>query len=237
MTMTPNETHLTVHQFTPEALLGPLNEVEAKRAPKSLFVLGDPGLFRRGPRVSVVGSRKASDQGLARARKIAKLLVKHGAVVVSGLAEGIDTAAHSAAMEAGGKTIAVIGTPLDKSYPRSNRFLQAEIAKQHALLSEFPIGHPVLRSNFVRRNATMALIVSASIIVEAGDTSGALSQGWEALRLGRVLFIMNSVLDNPKLSWPSKMLGYGAQILSDDNLSHFLDELPTDAAGVDAILF
>jgi len=230
------EDHLTFHQFTPETLLGPLNEVEAKRAPKTLFVAGDETLFRGRPLVSVVGSRKASDQGLGRARRIARLLVERGAVVVSGLAEGIDTAAHVGAIDAGGRTIGVLGTPLDKSYPKSNRELQERMIREHAVVSQFPIGYPVSPGNFVMRNATMALLVSASIIVEAGDTSGALSQGWEALRLGRMLFIMNSILENHNLEWPKKMQRYGAQVLSDDNLEHFLDALPTETADIDGTI-
>lgn len=214
--------------FTPEELLGPLNEVEARRAPKALFVAGDAGLLRHVPRVSVVGSRKATPEGLKRAQKISRLLVQRGAVVVSGLAEGIDAAAHHAAINAGGRTIGVIGTPLDKSYPKSNQSLQREMMERHAVISQFPLGYPTTPRNFPMRNATMALIVSASVIVEAGDTSGALSQGWEALRLGRLLFIMDSVCSNRNLTWPAEMLEYGAQKLSDENVESFLDALPTD---------
>ena len=223
------------HEFTPEELLGPLNEVEMRHRSKRLFVAGDPTLFRQQPRVSVVGSRKASPEGLKRAQKISRLLVQRGAVVVSGLAEGIDAAAHRSAIDAGGRTIAVIGTPLDKAYPRANARLQEEIANNHAVLTQFPIGYPTRPQNFPMRNATMALMVSASVIVEAGDTSGALSQGWEALRLGRLLFIMDSVCSNPKLTWPAKMLGYGAQVLSDANVQEFLDALPTDAVSSDGL--
>ena len=223
------------NEFTPEELLGPLNEVEARRAPKSLFVAGDRTLFQHVPRVSVVGSRKASPAGIKRTQKLVRLLVQRSAVVVSGLAEGIDTAAHRAAIEAGGKTIGVIGTPLDQAYPRSNQALQLEMMERHAVVSQFPQGYPTRPGNFPMRNATMALIVSASVIVEAGDTSGALSQGWEALRLGRLLFIMDSVVSNPNLTWPAKMLGYGAQVLSDGNVEDFLDALPTVLESTDVL--
>lgn len=215
------------HQFSPTELLGPLNEFETRRSPKTLFVAGDPALFRQQPRVAVVGSRSASADGCKRAEKIARLLVtERKAVVVSGLARGIDTAAHVSAMKAGGRTIAVLGTPLDESYPKTNAGLQAEIAAHHAVLSQFPPGYPTLRSNFPMRNATMALIVCASVIVEAGETSGALSQGWETLRLGRMLFIMESVVNDPKLKWPREMLDYGAEVLSDRNFGDFLALLP-----------
>jgi len=223
--------------FTPEALLGPLNEAEAKRAPRELFVAGDAALFEVLPRVAVVGTRTASPAGLKRAAKLSRMLAERGVTVVSGLAEGIDTAAHVAAMQAGGRTIAVIGTPLDQCYPRSNAVLQAEIATRHAVVSQFPSGYPISRKNFPMRNALMALIVSGSVIVEAGETSGALSQGWETLRLGRLLFIMDSVFHVPGLKWPQEMLEYGAQRLSDENFDAFLSALPLGKVSSDAIAF
>lgn len=223
------------HEFTPEELLGPLNEVEKRRSPKMLYVAGDQSLFSVHPRVSVVGSRKASPDGLKRAAKISRLLAERGAIVVSGLAEGIDTAAHKAAIEAKGKTIGVIGTPLERSYPRANAALQELMMREHAVISQFPSGYPTMPKNFPIRNATMALIVSASVIVEAGDTSGALSQGWEALRLGRMLFIMESVVNNQSLKWPKEMLGYGAQVLANDNFDAFFDALPSGHLSVDAL--
>lgn len=123
--------------FKPEELLGPLNEVEEKNAPKLLFVAGDTALLKR-KRVSVVGSRNASKDGLARAHALACELVKRDVVVVSGLAEGIDTAAHEAAIEAGGKTIAVLGTPLDQTFPVKNRSLQERIMREYLAVSQFP---------------------------------------------------------------------------------------------------
>lgn len=215
---------MTMQEFTPIDLLGPLNEVERKHAPERLFVSGDTSLLRL-PRVAVVGSRKASDAGLARARKLAKRLCEEGIVVVSGLAEGIDTAAHTTAVEFG-RTIAVLGTPLEQAYPRSNAKLQARLAVEHLVVSQFPSGYPVQPKSFPIRNRTMALISHATVIIEATDTSGSLSQGFEALRLGRHLFIAQSVVDNPTLNWPTDMLGYGARILTDDSLSELIDELP-----------
>src|SRR5260370_21688751 len=116
-------------ELSPDALLGPLNEVEKKFAPKHLFVVGDQTIFETGFRVSIVGSRKASPQGLRRAARLAKLVCERGGIVVSGLTRGIDTAAHCAAIDAAGRTIAVIGTPLNVSYPPENRDLQSLIMK------------------------------------------------------------------------------------------------------------
>ena len=193
--------------------LGPLNELERHHAPKLLFLQGDLTLLRQ-VKVSVVGSRKPSKEGVKRAARLARELAGRNVVVVSGLALGIDVAAHRAAIDAGGRTIAVIGTPLDSVHPRAHRDLQAEIARHHLVVSQFPAGYPVLPRNFPMRNRTMALIVDASVIVEAGDGSGTLSQGWEALRLARPLFIMKSVVETSGLRWPAEMIDYGARVLS-----------------------
>lgn len=211
---------------TPAEILGELNEVEKKYAPSKLFLSGNRDLFSVGPRVSIVGSRKASAEGLKRARYLARRLAKQGIVVVSGLAEGIDRAAHEGAIEVGGNTIGVLGTPLDQYYPEENRALQEKMAHYHLLVSQFPSGHPVTRGNFPLRNRTMALITDATVIVEAGEKSGTRHQGWEALRLGRLLFILESVCNDPTLTWPQEMIGYGAQVLSRENLPVVIDNLP-----------
>jgi DNA processing protein len=199
-----------------DQLLGPLNDIEQKNAPAQLFAQGDASLLRRNPRVAVVGSRNASPAGIERARKLVEDLVELEAVIVSGLARGVDAAAHSRAIERGGKTIAVLGTPLNQYAVMENRKLQDRIAAEHLLVSQFPPGARVYPSNFPTRNRTMALICQASVIVEAGDGSGTLSQGWEALRLGRPLFLYEEVVANSALEWPAKMLAYGAVVFDGD---------------------
>jgi DNA processing protein len=139
-------------------LFGPFNEVEQKHAPTTLFVAGDTSILEEGARVSIVGARKASPDGIRRAAKLAALLARKGIVVVSGLAEGIDTAAHRAAIEFGGRTIAVLGTPLDQVYPKQNAALQHEIMERHLAVSQYPLGKPVQKKNFPLRNRTMALM-------------------------------------------------------------------------------
>lgn len=215
-----------VYTLTPEELLGrPLNDIEDKYAPKKLYAAGDvKKIPLPGPRAAIIGSRKASLQGLKAAGDIARVLARRGVVVVSGLAEGIDTVAHKTAIEEDGQTIAVLGTPLDRVYPQKNLQLQEVIKRLHLAISQFPIGYPIQPKNFVLRNRTMALISDASIIVEAGDTSGSLHQGWEALRLGRPLFIWKSVMNDSSLSWPKKMVEYGAVELTEPDA--VLDVLP-----------
>ena len=199
-----------------ENLLGrPLNDIETKYAPKELYFKGSLKIPLPRPRVSIIGSRKASMNGLEDAQIITKTLLEKQTVIVSGLAEGIDTSAHDTAIRSGGKTIAVLGTPLNKVYPKKNSMLQQEIMSKHLAISQFPVGRPTTPKDFVFRNRTMALISDATVIVEAGNTSGSLYQGWEAIRLGRPLFIWKAVLKNTQLSWPEEMFQYGAIELSD----------------------
>jgi DNA processing protein len=221
----------------PEQLLGPVNAVERCNLPPVLYVAGAVSLLKLGNRVSVVGSRNASGDGLRRAARLARELAQADVTVVSGLAAGIDTAAHRAAIEAGGHTIAVLGTPLDVAYPAGNRALQRLIAEEHLLVSQFPPGTPIHKSNFPRRNRVMALISDATVIVEAGEGSGALSQGWEAIRLGRPLFVMRAVAEDRNLEWPAEMMKYGAMVLAET--AQVIAALPPPEAGgtFDALAF
>jgi len=214
-----------------EKVFRPLNEVERRNAPKQIFWRGDPSLLQTKRRVALVGSRRVSDEGLKRTRRLTRLLVEEEIVVVSGLALGVDAAAHRTAIEHEGRTVAVLGSPLEIAYPSDHQDLQDEIGREHLLVSQFPSGHPVKRTNFPQRNRTMALLCDASVIVEAGESSGTLSQGWEALRLGRPLFIMKSVFDRDELIWPREMLDYGAFVLSEpDELLTALEPEPLNIA-------
>jgi DNA processing protein len=215
-----------VHSAAFEDLLGALNDIETKHAPKTLYYRGDRSLFRRSPRVAIVGSRDASPEGLRRAKKLARALVDKGCVIVSGLAEGVDTAAHIAAIEAGGRNIAVLGTPLEKPYPASNRTLFERIATEHLVVSQFAADATVQPKNFPIRNRTMALIAHATVIVEAAEKSGTLHQAWEALRLGRPLFVLESLVNNPLLTWPAEVRKYGAQVLSESTFEDLVEQLP-----------
>lgn len=166
--------------------------------------------------IAIIGSRKASDLGIRRAKKLARQLVKQGYTIVSGLAEGIDTAAHESALESGGRTIAVIGTPLTHCYPKKNKLLQEKIAKDHLLISQVPFfkyENQDFRANrhfFPERNATMSALTRASVIIEAGETSGTLTQARAAIAQGRKLFILNSCFENPKITWPHRFEEKGA---------------------------
>ncbi|MCL2135704.1 MAG: DNA-protecting protein DprA [Candidatus Bathyarchaeota archaeon] len=206
------------------ALIGRLNNVEQKYAPEQLYIAGQMPLPLLSPRVSIIGSRKASANGVYTAETLAAFFAKHKVTVVSGLAEGIDTAAHNGAIAANGQTIAVIGTPLDTFYPAKNRELQKLLMQKHLVVSQFPIGYPVVPKNFVIRNRTMALISNATIIVEAKDGSGSLHQGWETLRLGRPLFIRSCLTRDSSLTWIKDLTHYGAVLFTDPE--DILGELP-----------
>ncbi len=227
----PNNRTSSANEYRPEDLLGSLNEVERKNAPTRLFAAGDVSLLESGARVSVVGSRKASREGLDQAGVLSNWLARHGIVVVSGLAEGIDTVAHQGAIQSGGRTIAVLGTALTEFFPATNRALQETIMRDHLALSQFPPGVPASRGNFPMRNRTMALIADATVIVEASDESGSLHQAWEALRLGRPLFVIDRVMLGESLKWPKELERYGAQPLALDGLDILLDFLPERARG------
>jgi len=172
-----------------------------------LWCAGDLSLVRK-PCVAVVGAREVSPSGAARARRVSRELCNSGVVVVSGLAKGVDTEAMKAAMEAKGRTIAVIGTPVDKVYPAENRRLQEVVYEEHLLISQFVPGKKTYPSNFPERNKLMAAISDATVIVEASDTSGSLHQAAECLRLNRWLFIAKSLLEDRTLQWPSKFTHY-----------------------------
>lgn len=217
-----------------EELVGPLNEMERKHAPGQLWIGGDASIFRSGALVSVVGSRSASREGIQRARRLARELVDRGIVVVSGLARGIDTVAHEKAMQCGGRTVAVLASPLETATPPGNSALQKRIIRDHVAVTQFPPGTPIQKMNFTIRNRTMALLSAATIIVEAGQNSGTRHQGWEAIRLGRQLFFLESaVTSSTDIGWIRKLREYGAEILNDDNLSNALEEIPTRIAGAE----
>lgn len=172
-----------------------------------LFYAGDLSLLQE-PCVAIIGTRKVSDAGKKRTKRLAHELVQAGVAVVSGLAAGVDAAAHSSAIDAGGRTIAIIGTPLDKAYPAENARLQETIYRDHLLISQFSLGTRTFRSSFPQRNKLMATVSDATVVMEASDTSGTLHQAAECTRLGRWLFIAKSVVDDPSLEWPKKFLKY-----------------------------
>ena len=165
-----------------------------------LHVAGATELLNRRM-VAVVGSRKASPAGLEVAREVSRELARAGVVVVSGLALGIDAAAHRAAIRAGGRTVAVIGTPLDRAYPLQNVRLQEQIYREHLLVSPFARGTRTTSGHFPARNRVMARLTDATVLVEARERSGTIHVVREALARGRRVFIAEQVLRRAGPAW------------------------------------
>jgi len=173
------------------------------QAPPVLFARGT--LIRDDSAVSVVGSRKASDRGLAIAAGVAHELVSRGLTVLAGLALGIDSAAHRAALADGGRTVAVIGTGINRAYPAENRDLQEGIASRGLLLSQFWPDAPPQRQNFLMRNATMSGYGLATVVVEAGEHSGARAQARMAVEHGRPVILTDLVVE--RNDWAQALVG------------------------------
>jgi DNA processing protein len=163
--------------------------------PATLFVAGHQQAFEERA-VAIVGTRRASGYGLATATEIADELARAGVVVVSGLALGIDGAAHRAAVDAAARSVAVLPSPLDRIYPPRHRSLAREIVRLGgALVTEVPIGASVGRPDFARRNRIIAGLSEAVVVVEAPDRSGALLTASAAISIGRELYAVPGPID------------------------------------------
>ena len=198
----------------------PAKLADSERPTPLIYYRGDIGLLN-SKSVSVVGARKASQDGLKRARRVARELVGADIAVVTGLAAGIDTAAAISALDEKGRVIGVIGTPIDTCYPKENQKLQEAIATDHLLISQVPFYKYSLqpfktkRYYFPERNELMAAVSDATVIVEASDTSGTRTQARACVHQGRPLFFMRSLVDDPSVTWVRKFIENGAQVLDD----------------------
>lgn len=177
--------------------------------PLRLFARGRTELPAR-PCVAIVGTRRATAYGERATRAIACVLARAGVCVVSGLARGIDGAAHRAALEVGGDTIAVLGTGLDVVYPSAHRALQRQIGERGLLLSELLPGDRADAGSFPRRNRIIAALARAVIIVEAGVGSGALITADYALEFGRDVAVVPGPIDAPQSAGSNRLLCDGA---------------------------
>ncbi|MFQ6329650.1 DNA-processing protein DprA [Nocardia sp. CWNU-33] len=174
-----------LHTFMDDTYPAQLRSV--RQMPPAVFTHGQ--LLDDDAGVCVVGSRDASDDALQFARTVARELVSHNVSVIAGLARGIDTAAHQAALHAGGRTVAVLGNGLDHVYPRENRGLQAEIAEHGMLMTHFLPEYGPSRWSFPARNITMSAYGIATVVVEAGEKSGTRIQAREAVAHGRPVIL------------------------------------------------
>ncbi len=183
----------------------PASLLELHDPPPTLFCVGDTALLTLAS-VAIVGTRRATAYGERVTRELAGALARAGVVIVSGLARGIDTAAHTAALEVGGRTAAVLGTGVDVAYPAANRALQAEIAAHGLLVTEELPGNRASPASFPKRNRIIAAIAKATIVVEAPLRSGALITAEHATDLHRAVAAVPGPIDSPQSAGSNLLL-------------------------------
>ena len=203
----------------------PENLRETAGAPKKLYFRGRADLLRTRC-VSVAGSRRASPEGLRAAELIGKRLAECGITVVSGLAEGIDTAAHRGALSVGGNTIAVLANGLDRSYPASNSALQREIEQKGLLISEYPDGTTARKHFFPMRNRIISGLSDVTVIAEAALRSGSLITAEAAADQGRAVFAVPGNFTKECCAGTNHLLSDGADPIFDIN--QFLLDIGVD---------
>ena len=213
----------------PKALL------EIADPPTLLYVRGNPSLLRqRG--LAMVGSRNATPLGIQTAENFARALAGKGLCIISGLALGIDAAAHRGALSAGGDTIAVIGTGADRIYPARNKELALAIVEHGAVVSEFPLGTPAIAANFPRRNRIISGLSRGVLVVEAAPESGSLITARLAGEQGREVFAIPGSIHSPVARGCHKLIKQGAKLVETANdvleeLGNFADpETPVETS-------
>jgi len=190
-----------------------------------LYAIGDVGTVEGSPDrlVAIVGTRDASTYGIRVATALGKSFARAGIVVVSGMARGVDTAAHHGALAAGGRTVAVLGTGPDVPYPVGNRALHADVSRTGLVLSEFEPGRRAGPGCFPRRNRIIAALARVTIVVEAGFKSGAMNTADWATKLGRMVGGVPGPIDSPRSAGVNRLLRDGAHVIGsvDDALGLF----------------
>jgi DNA processing protein len=204
--------------------------LEAADPPLLLFAQGDLGLLAQAA-VAVVGSRHPSPQGQDNARAFAQALSQAGVTVVSGLAAGVDGAAHEGALQGGtGRTIAVVGTGLDRVYPAAHRALAERIGREGLLLSEFTLGTPPLAPNFPKRNRIVAALARGTLVVEAALQSGSLITARLAAEMGREVLAIPGSIHSPHARGCHALIKQGAKLV--ETAQDVLEELQLPAGGM-----
>lgn len=197
--------------LTPQSIYYPQRLREIRNFPPVLFLKGDKEVLLRDVKLSIVGTRRASNYGLRVARLLAEALSEAGAVVVSGGALGVDSAAHAGALHAHGKTIAVLGCGLGTDYLRENAGLRKEISRNGALISEFLPFSPASRTTFPLRNRIISALSLGTVVVEAGEKSGSLITARLALEQGRDVFAVPGDIVSSAFTGANKLIHDGAK--------------------------
>lgn len=196
---------------------------ETSAAPPLLFVAGDPAILEK-PQLAIVGSRRASRPGLDTAAAFSRSLAKAGFVITSGLAAGVDGAAHQAALDVGGQTIGVLGTGIEKLYPQRHKALAARMAVSgSAVVSEFPLDAGPVASNFPRRNRIISGLSLGVLVVEASLASGSLITARLANEQGREVYAIPGSIHHPGAKGCHQLIRDGAQLV--ETVEHILEPL------------
>lgn len=183
---------------------------KTEQAPRFLYIRGRKSLLYEARTVALVGSRMASEKSKENTMRLARALGQNGITVVSGLAKGIDVSAHIAALNSGYNTISVIGTNLNQYYPTENKEVQKMIEEKGLVVSQFSPANKTERWFFPLRNGVMSGLSLATVVMEAGETSGALKQADFAIKQGRQVLIPESALKMETITWPAKYVKRGA---------------------------
>jgi DNA processing protein len=208
--------------------LWPINVVELPLMPLLLFGRGElkPEIDQRA--IAIVGSRHPTPYGRRQARRFARVLASRGATVVSGLARGIDGEAHAAALEAGGRTIAVLGSGLGRIYPSDHRGLAERVSRCGVLLSEFPSTTAPLRHHFPQRNRILSALSLGLLVVEAGEKSGSLLTVDWALQQGRPVFVVPGRVEDTEARGSLRLIQSGAiPVIDPEEILEALPDLAT----------
>lgn len=187
--------------------------LKTQQAPRFLYLRGNKALLFEERTVALVGSRQASEKAKENTRRLAATLGNNGITIISGLAKGIDVTAHKTALEYGFNTIAVIGTNLNQYYPAENKLVQLEIEKKGLIVSQFSPATKTQNWFFPLRNGVMSGLSLATVIMEAGETSGALKQADFALKQNREVLIPKNALALKTITWPNKYVNRGAKVV------------------------
>jgi DNA processing protein len=216
----PRKTKFDIQCWARGSAAYPRELLDLQIPPSELYAIGDASVLT-GPRVSIVGTRDSTAYGERITRTLTRTLVRSGVTVISGMARGIDGAAHRTALEEGGKTVAVLGTGIDVPYPVGHRQLHRAIAERGLVVSENPPGKTAHQGAFPKRNRIIAALAPVTIVVEAGFRSGALNTASQALELGRIVAAVPGPIDSDQSRGSNQLLRDGAVLIAaaDDALA------------------
>ena len=204
---------MQVQRWTRASLEYPRELNDLAHPPRELYTIGRSSALAT-PRVAIVGTRNSTAYGERITRTLTRALVRGGVSIVSGMARGIDAAAHRTALEQGGNTVAVLGTGIDVPYPVGHRLLHRTIAEHGLVVSENPPGTKAAQGAFPKRNRIIAALAPVTIVVEAGFRSGALNTASQAIELGRVVAAVPGPIDSDHSRASNQLLRDGAVLIA-----------------------